>query len=114
MSEVVASVGHVRGSVFSAKLRLWHLMLLVGYVAVAIVDIQDHRRNDPVLIGLACAGFAGYALLAWLGWLAAQRLEARVGAMRMLVLYLVALAALFFVATVVYLFVEYAYLLGSL
>ncbi len=95
-----------------ASLRVWHLMLLAAYVAIAIVDIQDHRVNDPVLIALACAGFAGYALLGGFGWLLARRLEPRIGALKTLILFMVAMGGLFLVATVVYLVVEYWYVAG--
>ncbi len=55
-----------------SRLKIWHLGLLVAFVALAIVDIQNHRRTEPVLIGLAAFGFAAYAVLAWLGWSVAQ------------------------------------------
>src|SRR3954466_3355690 len=86
-----------------APLRIWHLSLLVLYAAVAIFDIRDQRMSDPVLIALASAGFAGYGVLAWLGWRHALRFEARLGRMPLLIGYLVGMAALFLLATVIYL-----------
>jgi hypothetical protein len=94
------------------RLRIWHLALLVLFVAVAIVNIQDQRRSEPALIVLACAGFLGYGLLGWLGWRTARRFEARLGMMPLLILYLVAMAGLFLLATVVYLAIEHVYLVG--
>ena len=93
-------------------MKVWHLVLLVAFVALAIVDIQDHRRTEPVLLGLAGAGFAAYALLAWLGWNFARRFEGRVGRVALVGLYLAAMASLFFVATVSYLMIEHVYLGG--
>jgi hypothetical protein len=94
------------------QLRIWHLSLVVLYTAVAIVDMQDHRLSEPTLIALASAGFAGYGVLAWLGWRLALRFEARLGMMPLLILYLVAMAALFLIATIVYLGIEHAYRIG--
>ena len=33
--------------------RIWHLSLLVLFVAIAIADIQDQRVHEPFLIALA-------------------------------------------------------------
>ena len=93
-------------------LKVWHLVLLVAFTAVAIVDIQDHRLTNPVLIGLAGAGFAAYAVLAWLGWRFARRFETRVGRVVLLGLYLTAMAWLFLIATIIYLLIEHVYLGG--
>jgi hypothetical protein len=95
-----------------ARFKVWHLVLLVGFVAVAIADIQDHRRTEPVLIALAGAGFAAYAALAWLAWAFARRFEGRVGRVALIGLYLAAMAGLFLVATVAYLLIEHVYLGG--
>ncbi len=95
-----------------AQLRIWHLALLVLYVAVAIVDIRDQHLRDPVLIALASVGFAGYGVLAWLAWQLVRRFEARLGRQPLLILYLIGMAALFLVATVVYLVIEQAYHVG--
>jgi hypothetical protein len=94
------------------QLRLWHLALLVLFVAIAIVNIQDQRPPAPALVVLAALGFVLYWLLGWLGWRVARRFEPRLGPTVLLVLYLVAMAGLFLVATVVYLVVEHVYLSG--
>ncbi len=89
--------------------KIWHLTLLVAFVAIAIVDIQDHRMTDPVLIGLAAGGFAAYAVLAWLGWRLAQRWESRLGRVVLLGLYFATMAGLFLVATIAFLLIEHVY-----
>lgn len=95
-----------------ARFKLWHLVLLVAFVAIAIVNIQDHRRTEPVLLTLAGVGFAGYAGLAWLAWAYARRFEGRVGRVTLIGLYLSFMAGLFLVATVIYLMIEHVYLGG--
>lgn len=89
--------------------RVWHLALLVLFVAVAIVNIQDQRVREPALIALACIGFIGYGLLGRLIWRLSRRFEPRLGPSARLVLYLAAMTLLFLVATVVYVTIEYAY-----
>jgi hypothetical protein len=91
------------------QFRVWQLALLVLFVAVAIANIQDQGCREPALIGIASAGFMGYGVVGWLGWRVGRRLESRVGPMPFLVLYLVAMSAVFLAATVVYLVIEYAY-----
>ena len=93
-------------------LKVWHMVLLVAFAAFAIRDIQDHRRTEPVLVGLAGAGFAAYAVLAWLGWNLARKYEARLGMVVLLGLYLTAMAGLFLLATIAYLLIEHVYLGG--
>ena len=44
-------------------IRVWHLSLLVLFVAIAIVNIQDQRIRDPRLVALASAGFVAYGLI---------------------------------------------------
>lgn len=95
-----------------SRVKVWHLVLLVAFVALAIADIQDHRVTDPVLIGLASGGFAAYVVLAWLGWGFAEKFKARFGKVTLLGLYLTAMAALFLVATIAYLLIESLYLGG--
>jgi hypothetical protein len=95
-----------------ARFKLWHMVLLVAFVAVAIADIQDNRRTEPVLIALAAAGFAAYAVLAWLGWAFARRFEQRLGRVVLIGLYLATMAGLFLFATVAYLLIEHLYLGG--
>ena len=97
------------GRLGRGPLRVWHLVLLVAFVAIAIANIQDQRIREPKLIAIAAGGFVLYGVLGWLGWRVAQRVEPRVGARAALILYLVAMAALFLAATAVYLVVEYAY-----
>jgi len=96
------------------QLRIWHLALFVLYVAIAIVDIKDHRRSEPALIGLAAGGFAAFGLLCWLGWHGMRRFEHRLGFLVVVIVYAVAMAAIFLVATIAYLALEYAYLTGCL
>lgn len=90
--------------------RIWHLLLLVLFVAIAIADIQDHRVHEPFLIALAAGGFALYGLIGWLGWwIARRRLGSRLGPMWLFAIYAIAMGALFLVATAIYLVIEYAY-----
>lgn len=96
----------------AAGLRLWHLALLVVLVAVAIANIQDQRVREPALVALACLGFVGYGIIGWLGWRVSRRVERRLGPTTRLVLFLAALAFLFFLASVVYVSIEYAYHAG--
>lgn len=96
------------------QIKLWHLTLLVVIVAVVICDIQDHARNEPVLRMLAAAGYAGYFLLVWLIWLQVRRTGAALGLPFLLAVFMTAMAALFLIATVVYLVIECAYLGGHI
>ena len=90
--------------------RIWHLALLVLFVAIAIVQIQDQRVHEPTLIALAAGGFVLYAIIGWIGWwIARRRLESRLGPMLLFILYATAMAALFLVATVIYLVIEHTY-----
>ena len=89
-----------------SQVRIWQLALLVLYVAIAIVNIQDQRPGAPVMVALASAGFAGYGVLAWLFWRIVVRSEGRLGKLPLLILYLIGMAALFLAATVVYLVIE--------
>jgi hypothetical protein len=95
------------------QFRVWHLWLWAAFVAIAIVNIQDQGRHEPALIALATAGFALYGVLAWSAWRLAGRLRARLGTTIVMALYLVAMATLFLVASVVYLALEYLYLAGG-
>jgi hypothetical protein len=90
--------------------RIWHLSLLVLFVAIAIADIQDQRMHEPFLIALAAGGFALYGLIGWLGWwVARRRLGSRLGPMWLFAIYAIAMGALFLVATAIYLVIESAY-----
>ncbi len=97
-----------------ARFRVWHLWLLALFVAVAIVNIQDQGRTEPVLVVLASAGYVLYGLLGWGGWLVARRFRSRLGPTTALILYLASMAALFVVATIDYLLIEHAYVVGGL
>jgi hypothetical protein len=93
--------------------RIWHLSLLVVFVAIAIADIQDQRMHEPVLIALAAGGFAAYGLIGWLGWSAARRrFGARIRPIWLFVLYALAMGVFFLVATAIYLLIEYRYRTG--
>jgi len=94
------------------QLRIWNLALFVVFVAIAIVDIQDQRRDEPVLIALASAGYAAYGLIVWLGWQCKGRLEARLGSMLAVIVYVVSMGALYLAATILYLIAEAAFLDG--
>jgi hypothetical protein len=91
---------------------IWSLMLAVVFVAIAIVDLQNLRRTEPILVGLAGAGYAGYGVLCWLAWRIMGRYRSRLGGVPTLIVYVFTMGFLFFVATVVYLTLEYAYLRG--
>jgi hypothetical protein len=97
-----------------AQLRIWHLALLVLFVAIAIADIQDQRMHEPALIALAAGGFLLYGLMGWAGWWASRRFAARLGPILLFLLYSVAMAGLFLVATVIYLVIEHVYRVGRL
>ncbi len=88
------------------QLRVWHLALLVLFVAVAIVNIQDQRPPTPELVVLATSGFLLYGFLGWAGWRFARRFEARIGSTLSLVFYLASMARLFLVATLLYVAAE--------
>src|SRR5262249_23693748 len=95
--------------------RIWHLALLVLFVAIAIADIQDHRVHEPALIALAAGGFLLYGLIGWIGWWTARRrLESRLAPWLLFLLYAITMALLFLVATIIYLVIEYAYRGGRL
>jgi hypothetical protein len=92
--------------------KIWQMALLVAFAAIAIVDIQDHRVKEPVLVGLAAGGFVAYAILAWVAWRFALRFEQRFSRVSLLGIYLGSMAGLFLVATVAYLLIEFVYLGG--
>ena len=51
-----------------------------------------------------------YAIIGWIGWwFARRRFEGRLGPVLLFVLYAIAMAAFFLLATVMYLVIEYRY-----
>jgi hypothetical protein len=94
------------------QLRVWHLSLLVLFVAVAIVNIQDQGTREPAFIALACVGFLAYGILGCAGWRFVQRWQARLGALALTILYMCGMAALFLVATVIFNAIEIAHIDG--
>ncbi len=105
-----ASASPPGGRVRWAQPRIWHLLLLVVFVALAIADIRDQRVHEPFLVSMALGGFALYAMIGWVGWwVARRRLGSLLGPVRVFAIYAVSMGALFLVATVVYLVIEYAY-----
>ena len=87
-------------------LRIWHFSLISLYTAVAVVNIQDQRVKDPVLVGLAASGFVLYGAIAWLGWRYSRRFWKRHAPVLVVVAYLAAMAALFYAATSIYVALE--------
>jgi hypothetical protein len=109
------SIGRTTGKLTPwFQIRLWHLALLVPIVALAICDIQTHARDESVLQLLAAAGYASYFFMAWLIWLKVRPFEKALGLPVLLALFMTAMAVIFFVATLVYLVIEYEYLVGHL
>jgi hypothetical protein len=96
------------------QIHLWELAVLVLYVAIAIVDIQDHGRREPFLIGLAAAGYAGFGLVCWVAWHGMRQLEGRLGAVLLTASYVILMGILFLTAVIAYLLLEFVYLGGSL
>src|SRR4051812_2665497 len=103
MINAQSSASSVRRFEPLAQLRIWHLLVIVLYAGVAIFDLKDQRLSEPPLIVLATVGLVGYGVLAWLGWRVAGRFEVRLGAMPVIILYLISMAILFLTATMVYL-----------
>jgi hypothetical protein len=99
----------VRGVPGWAQPRIWHFVLLVLFVAIAITDIREQRIQEPVLIGLAAGGLVFYGLIGWIGWWAVQRFRARLGPTLLFILYAVAMGVLFLIATIIYLAIAHVY-----
>jgi hypothetical protein len=112
MTETTRSTRSLSGISALFQFRIWNLALMVVYVAIAIVDIQDQRRHEPLLIALAAAGFAAYGLIVWLGWHYIRRWQARLGSMFAVIVYAVAMGAIYLLAAILYLMAESAYLDG--
>jgi hypothetical protein len=94
------------------QFKVWQLALLVMLVAVATIDLREHGRPELPLLALAAGGYAGYFLIVWLSWLLVRRFQSRLGRTMLLGLYLAAMAALFLIATITYLVIEYRYIVG--
>ena len=109
MTEAPSSGPKTRGTRGWAQLRIWHLAMLVVFVAIAIADIQAQRIPEPALIALAAGGLVLYGLIGWIAWWAVRPFEPRLGMPLLFVLYSVAMGLLFFVATVIYLVIAHVY-----
>jgi len=96
-----------------AQPRIWHFVLLVLFVAIAITDIREQRITEPVLVALAAGGLFVYGLIGWIGWWAIQRFRSRLGPVVLFVLYAVAMGLFFLVATIIYLVIAHAYRTGQ-
>ena len=97
-----------------AQPRIWHFVLLVVFVALAITDIQNQRIGEPFLIALAGGGLMLYGVIGWVGWWASQRFEPRLGPALLFILYAIAMGVLFLVATMIYLSMAHLYRGGRL
>lgn len=99
------------------RVRLWHVLALTAFVAVAATNIRDQRIDDPMLAALAALGFLGYLAVGVMGW---RRFVARAtrspiptrpgrllgGESVALIAYVLGMSVLFLVATVAYLAIE--------
>jgi hypothetical protein len=95
-----------------AQIRIWHLAVLIVFVAIAIVDIQSQHIREPVLVSLAALGLVLYGMIGWFGWWAVQRFRARLGLALLFVYYSFAMGLLFYIATVIYLVIAAVYRRG--
>src|SRR5262245_35529476 len=108
MSESLSPAPPPRRSPSWYQPRIWHLLLLVLFVAIATADIQAQRMHEPFLIALAAGGFLLYGVIGWLGWwIARRRLGSRLGPLWLFAIYATAMGALFLVATAIYLAIEH-------
>ncbi len=100
-------------------MRLWHLTLLPLLVALAYVNVRDQRITDPLWAAVAIAGFVLYGAIAWWLWSravprwagskVAKVLARKVGVGDRTIAaaaYLVVMAALFLLATWIYVYLE--------
>lgn len=113
MTENEASHSPARNVPGWAQPRIWHFIVLVVFVAIAITDIREQRIQEPVLIALAAGGLAAYGLIGWIGWWAIQRFKARIGPVVLYILYANAMALFFLAATIIYLAIAHAYRTGQ-
>jgi hypothetical protein len=90
-----------------AQPRVWHFVLLVMFVAIAITDLRDQQIKEPVLIALAAGGLALYGLIGWFAWWGVRRFGPRVGPILLFVVYAIAMGVLFLVATIIYLVIAH-------
>src|SRR5262245_45152009 len=107
----------VQGGVTRGRLggfRVWHLSLLVLFVSVAIVNIQEQRVAEPELVALASAGFVAYGVLGCLGWVYLVRARERSNFLRRFIEYAVAMSFLFIGSTAGYVAIENFYRMGHL
>src|SRR5271156_3208034 len=109
MTSAGSSKPPVRGVPGWAQPRIWHFVLLVLFVAIAITDIREQRIEEPVLLGLAAGGLVFYGLIGWIGWWAMQRFRDRLGPTLLFILYAVAMGVLFLIATIIYLAIAHVY-----
>lgn len=114
MTQASSTAAPARGLRLLAQVRVWHLSMLVMFVAIAIVEIKDQGAREPLLVGLAAAGFALYGLIGWVGWHFVSRFEPRLGTIPLRMLYMSFMAALFLVATLIYTGIQIVYLSGHL
>ena len=92
---------------------IWHFIVLVVFVAIAITDIREQRIEEPILIALAAGGLIAYGLIGWIGWWAVNRAQPQLGPVVLFVLYAVAMSVFFLVATIIYLMIAHAYRAGQ-
>jgi hypothetical protein len=96
-----------------AQPRIWHFIVLVVFVAIAITDIREQRIQEPVLIVLAGGGLIAYGLIGWIAWWAVRRFEARLGPALLFILYSIGMGVFFLIATIIYLVIAHAYRTGQ-
>ncbi len=108
------SIASARMASSLCQVRLWQLSVLIVFVAVAIVDIQDHCRREPALVALAAVGYAGFGLLCWLSWHGFSRFANRLPRLALLIAYVISMGIIFLAAVIVYLLIEHVYLGGTL
>lgn len=114
MNQVTPYSLQARGIRALGQVRVWHMSMLVMFVAIAIMEIKDQGVREPLLVWLAAAGFALYGLIGWIGWHYATRLEKRLGVLPLRLLFMSLMAALFLVATLIYTAVQIVCMTGHL
>ncbi|MFO0952782.1 MAG: hypothetical protein U0835_16860 [Isosphaeraceae bacterium] len=114
MNAALPSVGRGWDLASFTRVKLWHVAVLVAFVAVAITEVQQQRVREPGLVALAAVGFVGYAALGVVGWKLSRRLVPRIGPAAVLAVYVFGMSALYLVATAVYVTLETLYRTGRL